>query len=101
MPCTSFQVRILIPSLPGMSSNPSFSELTMARESVSQNKYVPCFSCTHASVIASSKRPAEVISDANGGKNHGPGFSSTSEESANFFSSRGGPGSDSLWSQGG
>jgi hypothetical protein len=69
-----------------MSSTPPFLELTIARESVSQKRYVPPFSCTHASVIASNKRPAEVISAANGGKNQVPGFSSTSDESEKLFS---------------
>src|SRR5580692_9580794 len=84
--CTSVQRRILTPLLPGMRSDPPFFELTIARESVSQNKYVPLFCWTQASVIASNKRPAAVISEAKGGKNQFPSFSRTSEASINFFS---------------
>src|SRR5579872_1029165 len=83
---TSSHDRALSPPLPGMSSRPPILELTIARESVSQNRYVPFFSSTQASVIASNNRPAEVISDANGGKNHDPDFSVTSVESEKFFS---------------
>src|SRR5207302_10804488 len=99
--CTWFHGKILMPSLPGISSNPPCLELTIARESVSQKRYVPRFSCTHASVIASNKRPAEVISEANGGKNQVPGFSSTSDESGNFFSPENTPtGTLLVWSSG-
>src|SRR5436190_19894719 len=84
--CTSFHGKILRPSLPGILSKPPFLELTIARESVSQKRYVPRFSCTHASVIASNKRPPDVISEANGGKNQAPAFSSTSDEPEKGFS---------------
>src|SRR5579862_3172480 len=83
---TSFHLRIRKPSLPGMFSGPPFSELTIARESVSQNRYVPSLSETHASIIASNKRPAEVMKEAKGAKNHFPSFSMTSDASEKFFS---------------
>src|ERR1700688_4355885 len=86
MVLTCFHDNVLTPSLPGMRSRPPLLELTTARESVSQNKYVPFSLSTDASVIASNKCPAEVIRLARGGKNHFPCFSIKLEPSENTFS---------------
>src|SRR5207245_9770611 len=84
MVCTSAHDRILTALLPaGMRSTPPCFEETIQRLSVSQNKCWPCFSLTHASVMLRRSRPPEQMSEANGGKNNGPGASITSEESVN------------------
>src|SRR5947209_7693132 len=69
-----------------MLSGPPCLEATIARESVSQNRYVPPAFLTETSSIASSRRPPDVMREARGGQYQSPGFSITGGLSGNVSS---------------